>query len=210
MWQWAVAVDSYRPAGEDRAAVFPTPFGALAVVADGVGGRSGGAAAADAVVGAARRLAEAGRAGDPADWLRDLDRRLVVSGAVGETTAVVADLSDRYVLVGAVGDSVAWAVAGDRVVDLTPLARAKPWVGSGAAAPAAFGRPVGSFDTLLLATDGLTKYAPREAIRDAIRSAPLDQAPRRLIELVRYPSGRLPDDVAVVVARWAENEKPGA
>lgn len=56
--------------------------------------------------------------------------------------------------------------------------------------------------TLLLATDGLTKYTSAERIVDVIRTTPFDDTPRALIELVRPSSGRLPDDVAVILARW--------
>ena len=89
---------------------------------------------------------------------------------------------------------------GDGVTDLAPSAGRKPWVGSGAALPVPFAGPM-TTGTVLLATDGLVKYTSREAIRDAARETPLVEVPRRLIELVRPPSGRLPDDVAVIVAR---------
>lgn len=213
MWQYALACDSYRRDSEDRAVVFPTPFGALAVVADGVGGRSGGAAAADAVVDAARELA-AGHGsflqmGGRAAWLRAIDHRLANSGAVGETTAVIAALTQLGPLGAAVGDSVAWWVSADGYGDLTRAAAPKPWIGSGMATPVEFGKPINHMTWLLLATDGLVKYNSPEVICDAVRSMPLDEAPRRLIELVRYPSGRLPDDVAVIVARWVRNETGG-
>ena len=64
-----------------------------------------------------------------------------------------------------------------------------------------FARP-GTAGTLLLATDGLVKYTSREAIREAAGTAPFDELPRRLIDLVRPPSGRLPDDVAVIAVRF--------
>jgi serine/threonine protein phosphatase PrpC len=72
MWQTAIATASSRPATEDRAAV----FGSFAVVADGVGGRAGGGAAADAVVDAVREVTgkPAPHRWDRVKWLTELDR----------------------------------------------------------------------------------------------------------------------------------------
>lgn len=204
-WQVGVAVASDRPAGEDRAAVCPTAFGGLAVVADGVGGRSGGAAAAEAVVAAVRSFAETLTAPpDPrtwATWLRQLDAKLAAEAGVGETTAVVAALSPVGVTGVAAGDSVAWAVGERDCHYLTIGSEPKPWLGSGAARPVLFGH-LGRADTLLLATDGLTKYADPRRLADLVRGGPWELLPGRLIDAIRYASGRLPDDVGVVVARW--------
>jgi serine/threonine protein phosphatase PrpC len=200
-WVTATATDSYRPNSEDRAAVFPTAFGLLAVVTDGVGGRTGGAAAADAVVRAVEQLAAVMTTvpgpGELATWLSRLDREV----PTGETTVVVAALAPSGVTGVAVGDSVAWAIGPDGVADLAPHAGAKPWIGSGVARPVPFARP-GTAGTVLLATDGLVKYTSREVIREAVSAASFDEVPRRLIDLVRPPSGRLPDDVAVIAVRF--------
>lgn len=198
MWHTAIAADYYRLATEDRAGV----FGSFALVADGVGGRAGGGAAADAVVQGVRELAERPGRWDAVRWLAELDRRMAESGAVGETTAVVAKFTPLGLTGVAVGDSVAWWVTADDWGDLTAAAKPKPWVGSGAAVPVPFSRSLQHVGTLLLATDGLTKYTSAERIVDMIRTTPFDDTPRSLIELVRPPSGRLPDDVAVIVARW--------
>lgn len=202
MWRTAITTDSYRPASEDRAAVVVGPGGVFAVVADGVGGRSGGGAAADAVVKAVRELAELNPVKwDRVRWMAELDQRMAESGMVGETTAVVAQLTAIGPLGVAVGDSVAWWIRDDDWVELTVAAKPKPWIGTGGAVPVPFGKPLQDVGTLLLATDGLVKYTPAERIVAAVRTTPFDDLPRALIELVRPPSGRLPDDVAVVVAR---------
>jgi len=202
MWRTAIAADSYRIATEDRAAV----FGSFAVVADGVGGRAGGGAAADAVVNAVQELANQPHSWDAVRWLAELDQRMGSSSSVGETTAVVVRLTQLGLAGVAVGDSVAWWVTADDWSEQTSAAKPKPWVGSGAAVPIWFAKPLQQAGTLLLATDGLTKYTSAENIVNVIRTAPLDDTPRAIIELVRPPSGsgRLPDDVAVIVARWEE------
>jgi serine/threonine protein phosphatase PrpC len=175
----------------------------FAVVADGVGGRAGGGAAADVVVQAVRELAEQNPVKwDHTHWMAGLDRRMAESGTVGETTAVVARLSPLAVVGVAVGDSVAWWVTADDWGELTAAAKPKPWMGFGAAVPVPFSRSLQHVGTLLLATDGLMKYTSVERIVEVVRATPFDDLPRALIELVRPPSGRLPDDVAVIVARW--------
>ena len=200
MWRSAIATDSYRAASEDRAAV----FGSFAVVADGMGGRSGGADAAEAVVNAVRELAERPdpHRWDHVRWMAELDRGMAESGAAGETTAVVVRLTDRGPVGVAVGDSVAWWVTADEWCDLAAAAKPKPWVGSGGAVPIPFALRVRHQGALLLATDGLTKYTSAERIVTVIHTTPFDDIPLSLIEIVRPPSGRLPDDVAVIVARW--------
>ena len=200
MWRTAVAADSYRPATEDRAGV----FGPFAVVADGVGGRGGGADAAGAVLEAVQALAARPdpHRWDRVRWLADLDRQMAESGMGGETTAVAVWLSALGPIGVAAGDSVAWWVTADGWGDLTAAAKPKPWVGSGAAVPVPFGKPLQHVGTLLLATDGLTKYTPPERIVAVVRGTPFDDIPRSLIDLVRPPSGRLPDDAAVIAARW--------
>jgi len=198
MWHTAIATDSYRSATEDRAAV----VGSFAVVADGVGGRSGGATAAEMVVNAVRELAEQSEPWEPYSWMASVDQRVANSNTGGETTAVVAGLSKIGPVIVAVGDSVAWAVTADGCNDLTAAAKLKPWVGSGVARAVAVHLPIATVGTLLLATDGLVKYTSAEKIVEVIRGTPFDDTPRALIELVRPPSGRLPDDVAVIAARW--------
>ncbi|QEL14569.1 SpoIIE family protein phosphatase [Limnoglobus roseus] len=204
-WQTSLAVESYRAAGEDRAAVFPTPFGCLAVVADGVGGRSGGAAAADAVIEAVRSLAEA--IASPLDlrswatWLRQLDQQMAGEATVGETTAVIAALSAAGIIGVAVGDSVAWVAIENQCHSLATGSEPKPWLGSGVARPVPFAH-LNLAGTLLLATDGLTKYADRQRIVGLLQSETLERLPKQLIDAVRYGSGRLPDDVGVIVAKW--------
>lgn len=57
--------------------------------------------------------------------------------------------------------------------------------------------------TLLLATDGLLKYASAKSICDTARGPDLDAVPCRLVELVRLRSGGLQDDVGIIACRSA-------
>jgi hypothetical protein len=55
--------------------------------------------------------------------------------------------------------------------------------------------------SLLLAIDGLLKYTSAGLIAETCCQHPPEMAAKRLIELVGYPSGALPDEVTVIVAK---------
>jgi hypothetical protein len=118
----------------------------------------------------------------------------------GECAMVLAQVFDGTVVGGSVGDCVAWIV-GDRVVqELTATQERKPLLGSGTAVPVAFEAPVDD-STLLVASDGLWKYAPRVRIAQLARQPDLATAAREISELPRLRSGALPGDVAVLLCR---------
>jgi serine/threonine protein phosphatase PrpC len=204
-WLTALAVDSYRRESEDRALIVELSFGPLLLVADGVGGRSGGGAAAEFVREAVERFGRSWTTPpgelEIAAFLRRLDTEMSRIAEIGETTGVAAVLAESTVAGAAVGDSVAWWIEPDTHVDLTRHASMKPWLGSGAAHPRPFAIPALSAGTLLLATDGLTKYADAGTLCAIARRDNLGAAARELIEAVRPPSRRLPDDVVVILAR---------
>jgi PPM family protein phosphatase len=74
------------------------------------------------------------------------------------------------------GDSSAWGVNGSTIDDLTAGQQRKPLIGSGAASPVTFDRPVRP-GTLIVSTDGLFKYVTRERIATAVTSS--DTLPER-------------------------------
>jgi serine/threonine protein phosphatase PrpC len=132
--------------------------------------------------------------------LRAVDQDLAAQGIGGETTAVIAIVSASGVVGASVGDSGAWVVRADDHVDLTSAQVRKPLVGSGSAHPVRFEH--GAFDgTLVVATDGLFKYARQADTCSAARDADMASVPSALVGLVRLPSGGLQDDVAIVVCR---------
>ena len=174
----------------------------VAVVADGAGGTSGGAEAASCVI---RRVSEAVEAGSDllgrSTWeqvLRALDAEL---DGLGQTTAVVA-ATDGSVIVGAsVGDSGALLVTMSSVRELSADQHRKPLLGSGAATPVTFRGPAAPNALLLLATDGLLKYASEDRICAQLRrpEPSLKEHCDALVELVRLPRGGLQDDVGLVL-----------
>jgi serine/threonine protein phosphatase PrpC len=178
-----------------RAEVFPLPDGNLLVLADGAGGTSGGAAAADAVLAAAIAFVP-NSALDCVRFLQSLDRKLTT---VGQCTAVVVVLTDGEILGASVGDSSAWLVGPADVTDLTQHQKTKPLLGSGMAVPVGFG-PVPLVGRVLLGSDGLFKYVSHDRIAALASSLPFADTATGLVDAARLRSGALQDDIAVVVA----------
>ena len=201
------AVEFERKSGEDRVEVFEDGPNCVIALADGFGGRAGAAAAADGLIDAVR----AARSSildllNPEHWyrlLRSADKLIHDDANAGETTAVVVAITPDGVGGASVGDSGAWIVTADRMFDVTAAQMRKPGLGTAMAQPVPF--RAGPLDgTLLVASDGLFKYATPPAICDCVRRDELAAIPRRLIDAVRMPSGGLQDDVAVAVARWVD------
>jgi hypothetical protein len=78
----------------------------------------------------------------------------------------------------------------------------KPLVGNGEAYPVPFG-PVAVEGRLLVASDGLFKFAPRAELARRALEGPLEEAVHGLIDSVRLRSGGLQDDVAVALVELA-------
>jgi serine/threonine protein phosphatase PrpC len=191
-----------NPENQDRGAVIPCGPRLVLVIADGAGGLSGGAEAAEMAVSLVRQDAELlVDSGCCSSALQKMDQSITRDTQAGETTCALAVVSDEQVFGASVGDSGVWVIGETGLTDLTRGQSRKPFIGSGSAWPAPFARPAVSGEYLLLATDGLLKYAPPERIVAACRGCAAEAAAQRLIELVRYPSGALPDDVTVILAR---------
>ena len=195
-WLHAVEVRGARGPGQDCAAVIDLGDALVVVLADGAGGTGGGDVAADAIIAAVRATASSHPSWS--DVIEELDRSPLLGG--GQATAVIATLTAAGVRGASVGDSGAWLVRGAAVEDLTRAQERKPLVGSGAAAtPFGCGPLDGA--TLLVASDGLLKYAPRADIARLASQDDLAAAARALVALVRLPGGDRQDDVSVILCR---------
>jgi serine/threonine protein phosphatase PrpC len=186
---------------QDRAEFFWCGSNLVLVVADGAGGMSGGAEAAQFLVeGVKKKIGSTSMNTDGLNELLTLlDREMVAIGAFGETTGVVV-LSDSGVFGASVGDSGAFVISKAGLENLTANQIRKPFLGSGRAIPIPFTRGLLN-GTLLVATDGLLKYTGLEKIAATILAADFDSAANKLVELVRYQSGALPDDISILLAR---------
>ena len=203
--RFVVEIASARGARQGRARVVEVENGLVIALADGAGGTGNGALAADALVRAIEGETTLPDGDRCAALIENLDaepQRL----ARGQSTAVILGVGTQ--IVGAsVGDSGAWLLRGSEVVDLTSGQIRKPLVGDGCATV-----PIGPLlfeGTLLVASDGLFRYAKRADIARVIEDATafeergLATAAAALIELVHLPNGELQDDVAIVLVHIA-------
>src|SRR4051812_3012762 len=175
---YAIEVIACRGPGQDRAAVIPVDDGVVVALADGAGGTGNGAAAAEAVIDAVTRVSASGT------WsalLDDLDPHVE---RLGQTTAVVLRVTGREIVGASVGDSGAWVIRGAQIEDLTAAQVRKPLVGAGCR-PVSFRAAALGAGTLLVASDGLLRYARADDIARVVARADLAAAARGLIELVR-------------------------
>jgi serine/threonine protein phosphatase PrpC len=189
----------------DRVATFSLGDSMVLVVADGAGNSASGRLAAEVLV-ANVRSAVAASTFDvrlPESWaelLSRCDRSLEEANHGGETTAVLVCICAGVVLGASVGDSEAWLQSGSTTTVLTEDQQRKPLLGSGRAAPVSFIQPCRA-GTLLVATDGLFKYAPGERVRAALAGQDMEHIADELLQLPRMQSGALPDDVGLVLCR---------
>jgi len=204
LYEHVQALASARPRSQDSVGVFERDETVVVVIADGGGGIRGGESASRClvtVVGSA--VNDLGFELESVqawiDLFKATDMGLAVNGA-GETTGVVVALGARGLIGVSAGDSEAWVVMPTTVEDLTVGQQTKQRFGSKRATPTAFQRPVLG-GVLLIASDGLFKYAAIEVIARIIRNNTMSVAADLLVDLVRLRSGKLADDVSIVLVR---------
>ena len=189
-----------NPENQDRGLIVHDGPRTVLCVADGAGGRSGGMEAAKMAVELVQQnVSRMSNADLCADALRKVDAAIANDSIAGETTCALAIVTMDEIFGASVGDSGIWLIPKvNPRTDLTRAQQRKPFIGSGSAWPIPFQclRQVGA---LLLATDGLLKYASPESIIRICAEYPVELAVQRLIELVRYASGALPDDVTLIL-----------
>lgn len=193
-----VEIVSARGNGQDRASVCTVPGGLVVVLADGAGGSGAGDRAAQAIVDGVEARAVRG-----ADWLAllsTLDRELAAHGR-GQSTAVVLSIVEGTITGASVGDSEAWMVRDQEQIELTEGQDRRPLVGAGDAVPRPLQKAAIAGGTLVVASDGLWNYARRTDIARVALLPELADVASELIELVRLPTGAVPDDVAIVLVR---------
>jgi serine/threonine protein phosphatase PrpC len=173
-------------------------------MADGAGGMSGGARAAELFVEHVRSRVASGAFDSSseqawADVLRDADRKIATEPAAGESTGMALLVTSKAITGASAGDSEAWVVGpGGRDVLTGDQRRMR--LGSGRAVRVAFRRASCS-GTLMVATDGLIAYAQPEVLCEILAGGDLQAAARRLVASVQLPSGAFPDDVSVALVR---------
>jgi serine/threonine protein phosphatase PrpC len=113
---------------------------------------------------------------------------------------VIVSITAAGIAGASVGDSGAWLIQGSDILDLTDGQARKPLVGSGSVPFRIQPTPLGG-GTLLVASDGLLRYAKRHDIARVAVGAGVTAAARALVETARLPNGTLQDDVSVVLCR---------
>jgi serine/threonine protein phosphatase PrpC len=133
------------------------------------------------------------------EMFRLMDEVIAKDSIAGETTCALAIVTPAEIFGVSVGDSGAWFIPEvGGCVDLTRAQQRKPFIGSGDAWPVLFRYPRQK-GSLLLATDGLLKYTSSERIVETCRRSSDEDSASSLIQLVRYPSGSLPDDATLIL-----------
>lgn len=163
----------------------------LFVVADGAGGTGRGREAAEATVASA---VSAG--GDLVAHLRDVDVTLAPSG--GQAAAALVRIDPRGSTTAALaGDVDVWVRSRGAWRELAEERARKPLLGGGASVTEVRAEDV---DALLVASDGLFRYAPSARITQLLDAGD-PHLPWMLVNATRLPSGALQDDVAILHAR---------
>lgn len=195
---------SGRSRSQDSVGIFERNETVVVVVADGGGGMRGGEDASRCLVTVvASAVSDLGFELESVqpwiDLFKATDIALAANGA-GETTGLVVALGARGLVGVSAGDSEAWVVTPTAVQDLTVGQQTKQRFGSSRATPTSFQRPTLG-GVLLIASDGLFKYAAIEVIARIIRNNPMSTAADLLVDLVRLRSGKVADDVSIVLVR---------
>jgi PPM family protein phosphatase len=189
---------------QDRVLIRGLPQSVVIALADGVGGRAYGAEAAERAV---KLICEIGARyeGDlhkPKFWtttFKKLDDLLFQHEKVGETTLVALAVTPRGICGASVGDSVAWLV-NSRETRVLTSGQYKGFLGSSISTPVAFQEK--KFDgTLMLASDGVSKYSDHEQLEQLAQLPDLHDAAQQIVESVRLPSGAFWDDTTVALCR---------
>lgn len=194
----SIFLERGNPELQDRAEILSLGNRLVLIVADGAGGISGGAQAADFFL---RNVREVSPGLVSAQGCVELPRRLDVQIAdakeCGETTGLVLVLGSAGLFGASVGDSAAWLFSANSKQDLTGGQARKPFLGGGTASPRPFAQNPAE-GTLVVATDGLWKYTSLEIIEQRMRAALPEKLAAELADLVRLRSGTFPDDIAIV------------
>lgn len=181
--------------GEDHAACFMDGERCIFALADGAGGVGGGVHAALTVLKAAEQFARRVHL-SAADALAWADEQIALDG--GLSTGVIVELQGDALNGASCGDSEAWLVDDSSLVELTAGQSRKPLLGAGGRLKR-FG-PVSFQGRLLMASDGITKYARMsEVLKRASTGCPAE-AVLDIAELVRLPGGGYPDDLSIILA----------
>jgi serine/threonine protein phosphatase PrpC len=195
---------------EDAFVVRPHPADPscwLCLLADGQGGQSGGARAAQLACRTAAEWAArvpVSKLSEAAAWasiLRGADEVVCADSQAGYTTLVGFAIVGRRLAGASCGDSAAWLADADgQVHDLTAAQAKNPPVGSGVAVFMPFTAALPEGWLVLAMSDGVWKYVGSERVAELVRTHRGQDLLEALQAQARLPgSGALQDDFTAVV-----------
>lgn len=169
-------------------------------LADGQGGRAGGAKAARLACDTAGLLFSIFKR-PWANLLESADRAVAENKDAGLTTLIGFDVSVNHVRGASCGDSAVLVACGSgAVAELTQHQHKNPPVGSGEAVFVSFEMPLVTPWKVLAMTDGVWKYAGWDRVRGLASRLGGEELLAALRAAARLPrSGQFPDDFTVVL-----------
>jgi len=196
-----------HPANEDAfvVQVIPnTPDGWLVCIADGQGGRAGGAKAAQ--VACETAVCNAGREGYHPDILSRADQAVAAQHEAGFTTLIAFSVEGNCVKGASCGDSAVLALCGSgSITELTAHQFKNPPGGSGEAIFVPFEMKLTRPWKILAMTDGVWKYVGWQRVRELARELGGKELLAALQSAARLPrSGEFQDDFTVVLLEATE------
>ena len=179
--------------------------GYLCALADGQGGRAGGARAAEVACRTAVEIGATyptGKLQSSATWqkvLRAADNAVNDDADAGFATLIVFCVTPEFVSGASSGDSAAVVFGPQHYhVILTAKQHKDPPVGSGGAEPIPFFAPLKMPWTLLAMSDGVWKYAGWENILNLDPTRRVEEIVAALLARARLRGGGLQDDFTLV------------
>lgn len=174
----------------------------IGAIADGQGGRAGGALAAQlacySLINAVREIQAASLAG-PSKWwelFRSTDQAVTSDSQAGYTTLIGFCITDGYIYGASCGDSAAYLCnSAAQFITLTTNQQKNPQIGSGMTSCTFFSSPLVRPWSFLAATDGVWKYVGLDKVRTLLQSPKETRVSEELKAAGRLPgSGKFPDD----------------
>lgn len=197
----SIFLERGNPELQDRVEILPLGDRTIFVLADGAGGISGGAQAADLFIRAAKEAApDLTNAEQCRQLLQSIDQNIADANDCGETTGVVVVVRSDGLFGAQVGDSAAWLFSPGGKQELTSGRARKPFLGNGGVFPHLFVQQA-TQGTLVVASDGLWKYTSLELIEQKVSAVAAENLATELATLVRLRSGAFPDDIAIATCR---------
>lgn len=197
----SIFLDRGNPELQDRVELLQFEDRTVFLLADGAGGISGGAQAADFFIRAAREAAsDLANPEHCRQLLQSIDQNIAETNDCGETTGVIVVVRSDDLFGAHVGDSAAWLFSSGSKQELTSGRARKPFLGTGGALPHLYLRQA-TEGILVVASDGLWKYTSLELIEQRAKTGRAENLASELAALVRLRSGAFPDDIAIATCR---------